>query len=122
MTYLRAEQSGDVKTAYRMLSIRSRRMIQPEEMTRPSNQSKSAPVYIVRDVEYRNGSAKVTLDATSAQSDETAPSATTCCIYMVREQGVWRVDMVRTSLGESGNVMLGGQGWFRMWMSGPERR
>lgn len=97
-------------------------MVQPEEMTSSESESRTAPIYVVRDVEYRNGSAKVTLDATAEPTTGGAPSTTTCSIYMVREQGAWRVDMVNTSLAQSGNVMIGGQGWFRMWTSGPGRR
>jgi hypothetical protein len=121
MAYLRAQQSGDVKTAYRLLSVRSREMIRPEDMATREGESKSGPVFVVRDVEHQNGSAKITLDATATPADGSATSTMTCCMYMVREEGGWRVDMVRTSQAQAGNVMIGGQGWFRMW-TGTGRR
>jgi hypothetical protein len=118
LAYLRAEEAGDVKTAYRLLSSRSRMMIKPEDLTPIERASAISPVYVVRSVEREPAGAKVTLDVTVAGPDQTAPSTTTACMYMVREGGGWRVDMVRTSQAQANNVMVGEHGWLRFWLGG----
>jgi len=122
MAYLRAEQVGDVKTAYRLLSVRSREMIKPEDMAKQAPRADSSPIYVVRDVEPQNGGARITLDVTVEGGDGVAPSQQRAAMYMVREQGRWRVDMVRTCQAQVGNVMIGEHGWFRFWSTGPGRR
>jgi hypothetical protein len=121
MAYLRAEQDGDVKTAYRLLSVRSRQMIKPEDMANKAP-SGTTPIYVVRDVEPQNGGAKITLDVTVEGGEGVAPSQQRAAMYMVREQGHWRVDMVRTCQAQAGNVVIGEHGWFRFWTTGPGRK
>jgi hypothetical protein len=123
MAYLRAEQEGDVKTAYRLLSLRSRSLIKPEEMADKGTQSDSQPIYAVRAVEAQNGGgAKITLDVMAPGGDATTPSQRSVAMYMVREEGAWRVDMVRTCQAQVGNAMIGEHGWFRFWSTAPGRR
>lgn len=119
MTYLQAQHSGDVRTAYRLLSVRSREMINPEELQAASQAPGSAPgpapVYAIRSVEPDNGGVKITLDVTTSQASSTPPAKSVCCMYLVREGGSWKMDMVRTSREQMGDVMVGQHGWFRLW-------
>jgi len=118
LAYLRAEEAGDVRTAYRLLSLRSRMMINPEDLTVTGRKSATTPIYVVRSVEREHGGAKVTLDVTVAEPSGAAPGTSTVCMYMAHEGGAWRVDMVRTSQAQANNVMIGEHGWLRLWLGG----
>jgi len=122
VAYLRAEQARDVKTAYRLLSVRSQKMIRPEELTRSRRARDSALVFAVRSVEREDSSAKVTLEVSAVTANSIAPPRSTYTMYMVREGGGWKVDMVRTSQVQAGDVMVGEHGWFRLWSTGPARK
>lgn len=126
MAFLRAEAAGDVKRAYELLSVRSREMVRPEalaEAKQPRQARAPMPTYVVREVKRDNGSAQITLEVIAAAPNGQAPTKSTCCMYVVREGGGWKVDMVRTSQEQVGSrVLVGEHGWFRLWTTQLERR
>jgi len=123
MAFLRAQDAGDVKTTYELLSLRSRMVMEPEAVARTSQRAPPRPTYVVREVKRKDGSAEVVLDVIVEVPDEAAPGRHTCSIYMVHEAGRWRVDMVH--IGEAGlgdDAVLSDLDWLRMWRGGPRGR
>jgi hypothetical protein len=116
--FLRADASGDVKAMYELLSMRSRDMLGPEILAERAAAAHPPFSFVVRSIKRDDTSAEITLGAVPTEAGAN-PDATTWRVYMVWEQGRWRVDMVR--MGQEaigGDTPVSPRDLRRLWKTG----
>lgn len=93
--FLRAQASGDVKAMYELMSLRSRDLMAPEALVEQAQRRGRENAYVVRSVKREEGGAEITVEVILAGAAAGA-APVLWHAHMVREQGGWRMDMVRT--------------------------
>lgn len=103
--YLRAEASGDVRAMYDLMSYRSRDIFSPEAAAQSRPADAGRLDIAIRSVRVERDRAEITANVAGASS----PTR----IYMVRENGRWRVDMVEAAYAGT-RGLLSPRDWLMM--------